>query len=145
MRSLELTGAGWLAPRLDEHANWEEILAANTQQQLSFARALMLQPEWIFMQEATDSFDADGERAMFEMLHRELPGTTLLTLGLHAGLEAAARAQDRADARQEYRKTEVPTAATAKRASPPLSGSVCGSQPRSTHSRKLHAGVVSVR
>lgn len=88
VRSLELTGAGWLAPRLDEHANWEEILAANTQQQLSFARALMLRPEWIFMQEATDSLDADGERAMFEMLRRELPGATLLTLGLHAGLEA---------------------------------------------------------
>lgn len=88
LRSLELAGAGWLAPRLDEHANWEEILAANTQQQLSFARALMLQPQWIFMQEATDSFDADGERAMFEMLRRELPHTTLLTIGLHAGLEA---------------------------------------------------------
>jgi len=88
VRSLELAGAGWLAPRLDEHANWEEILAANTQQQLSFARALMLQPQWIFMQEATDSFDADGERATFEMLRRELPDTTLLTIGLHAGLEA---------------------------------------------------------
>ncbi len=88
VRSLELTGAGWLASRLDEHANWEEILAANTQQQLSFARALTLRPQWIFTQEATDSFDADGERAMFEMLRRELPDTTLLTMGLHAGLEA---------------------------------------------------------
>ena len=28
---------------------------------------------WIFMEEATDSFDPKGERLMFEMLHRELP------------------------------------------------------------------------
>ena len=88
VRALDDVGAGGLAARLDERANWEEILAAHTQQQLSFARALMVRPEWIFTQEATDSFDPDGERAIFAMLRRELPSTTLVTIGLRAELEA---------------------------------------------------------
>jgi len=88
VRALDAAGAGVLAARLDERANWEEILAAHAQQELSFARALLVRPEWIFMHEATDSFDPDGERATFAMLRRELPNATLVTIGLRTELEA---------------------------------------------------------
>jgi putative ATP-binding cassette transporter len=87
VHALRCAGADWLAPRLDERANWEQILPARAQQRLSFARAFMLRPDWLFMQEATDSFDKEGERAMFVMLRQELPNTTLLTIGFHEGLE----------------------------------------------------------
>jgi putative ATP-binding cassette transporter len=84
---LDSVGAAWLIARLDEYDNWEQVLPVRAQQRLGFARALMLAPQWIFMEGATDSFDADGERQLFEALRRELPGTTLVTISFHAGLE----------------------------------------------------------
>jgi putative ATP-binding cassette transporter len=86
-RALDSVGAAWLIARLDEYDNWEQVLPVRAQQRLGFARALMLAPQWIFMEGATDSFDADGERQLFEALRRELPGTTLVTISFHAGLE----------------------------------------------------------
>ena len=85
--ALECAGIAWLAPRLDEHDNWEQVLPVRAQQRLGFARALMLAPAWIFIEEATDSFDSSGERLMFETLQRELPKATLLTISFHPGLE----------------------------------------------------------
>jgi putative ATP-binding cassette transporter len=47
----------------------------------------MQRPAWVFMEEATDAFDPQGERLILEMLQRELPDTALLTISFHAGLE----------------------------------------------------------
>jgi putative ATP-binding cassette transporter len=86
--ALECAGVGWLAPRLDELNNWEQLLPLRARQRLGFARVLMQRPAWIFMEEATDSFDPKSERLILEMLHRELPNTALLTISFHPGLES---------------------------------------------------------
>jgi vitamin B12/bleomycin/antimicrobial peptide transport system ATP-binding/permease protein len=86
--ALECAGVEWLVPRLDEQNNWEQILPLRAQQQLGFARVLMQRPAWLFMEEATDAFDPKGERQVVELLHRELPDTTLLTISFHPGLES---------------------------------------------------------
>ena len=85
--ALECAGVGWLAPRLDEADNWEQVLPQRAQQRLGFTRVLMQRPAWVFMEEATDAFDPQGERLILEMLQRELPDTALLTISFHAGLE----------------------------------------------------------
>ena len=85
-KALECTGLTWLAPRLDEADNWEQSLPMRAQQRLGFARVLLRRPDWVFMESATDAFDPTGERMILEMLHRELPGATLLTISFHAGL-----------------------------------------------------------
>jgi putative ATP-binding cassette transporter len=85
--ALECAGVAWLAPRLDERDNWEQVLPQRAQQQLGIARALMHRPSWIFMEESTDAFDPKGERLIFEMLRRELPGTAVLTISFHPALE----------------------------------------------------------
>lgn len=85
--ALERAGVGWLTPRLDERDSWERILPQRTQQRLGFARVLMQRPAWVFIEEATDAFDPKGERLIFEMLHHELPDTTVVTIGFHPGLE----------------------------------------------------------
>ena len=85
--ALECAGLAWLAPRLDERDNWEQVLPLRAQQRLGFARVLLQRPAWIFMEEATDAFDPKGERLILEMLHRELPDATLLTISFHPGLE----------------------------------------------------------
>ncbi len=86
-RALECAGLAWLLPRLDQHDHWEHVLPLRAQQRLSFARALLLRPGWIFMEEATGAFDPKGEKMILEMLHRELPDTALLTISFHPGLE----------------------------------------------------------
>jgi vitamin B12/bleomycin/antimicrobial peptide transport system ATP-binding/permease protein len=84
--ALECVGLVRLVPRIDERANWEQVLPQRAQQQLGFARVLLQRPAWVFMEEATDAFDPKGERLILEMLRRELPNTTLLNISFHPGL-----------------------------------------------------------
>ncbi|MDR3640551.1 MAG: ABC transporter ATP-binding protein/permease [Humidesulfovibrio sp.] len=86
LQALESVGLARLAPRLDQPDNWEQVLPPRTQQQLGFARALLQQPSWVFLEEATDAFDPEGERLILEMLYRELPKATVLNISFHPGL-----------------------------------------------------------
>lgn len=84
--ALERVGLGRLASRLDEADNWEEALPQRVQQQLGFARVLLQRPAWVFLEEATDAFDPEGERQIFELLFRELPEATVLNISFHPDL-----------------------------------------------------------
>lgn len=86
--ALECAGAAWLTSRLDESAAWDRILPLRVQQRLGFARVFLQQPQWIFVEEATDALDVDGEQCMFETVRRELPNSCLLTISFHIGLES---------------------------------------------------------
>ena len=86
LNTLDRVGLNRLAPRLDEQDNWEQVLPQRVQQQLGFARVLLQQPAWVFMEEATDAFDPEGERQILELLYRELPNATLLNISFHPGL-----------------------------------------------------------
>jgi putative ATP-binding cassette transporter len=85
LRVLNRTGLGWLAERLDAVDNWEQTLPLHAQQRLALARVLLHRPSWVFLEEATDGFDGDGERAMLEVLDRELPGATLVAIRYRDG------------------------------------------------------------
>jgi putative ATP-binding cassette transporter len=85
-RVLECVGMAWLAPRMDDRDNWEQVLPQRAQQRLGIARVLIQRPVWVFLEEATDAFDPKGERLILEMLHRELPNATLLNISFHPGL-----------------------------------------------------------
>lgn len=86
LRALDSVGLERLASRLDEQDNWEQALPPRAQQQLGFARVLLQQPAWLLLEEATDAFDPEGERAILEMLYRELPDATVLTISFHPDL-----------------------------------------------------------
>ncbi|HQQ63374.1 MAG TPA: ABC transporter ATP-binding protein/permease [Pseudomonadales bacterium] len=85
--ALECAGLAWLSSRLQESDSWDRVLPLRAQQRLGFARLFLHRPSWIFIEEATDAFDPKGEDCMMEMLRRELPNATLLTIGFHPGLE----------------------------------------------------------
>ncbi|ANQ85472.1 ABC transporter, ATP-binding cassette [Azoarcus olearius] len=85
-RALECAGISWLAPRLDESEDWSRSLSLRAQQRLGIARLFLQQPGWVFIEEATDAFDLKDEVCTMEMLHHELPSTTLLNISLHNGL-----------------------------------------------------------
>lgn len=86
-RALECAGIAWLAPRLDESDDWNRVLPLRAQQRLGLSRVFLQQPGWVFLEDATNAFDARGEACMMDMLHRELPNSTLISISQHGGLE----------------------------------------------------------
>jgi putative ATP-binding cassette transporter len=86
IRALERVGLGNMISRLEETTDWEQALPPRVQQQLGLARVLLQKPAWVFLEEATDAFDPEGERRIVEMLCSELPGATMLTISFHPEL-----------------------------------------------------------
>jgi putative ATP-binding cassette transporter len=70
-----------LQTRLDEEAHWTQVLSPGEQQRLAIARALLIKPDWLFLDEATSAMDEDQEAALYRMLAGALPGTTVVSVG----------------------------------------------------------------
>lgn len=87
LHALDCAGIAWLAPRLEDSDDWDRVLPLRAQQRIGIARLLLHHPAWVFIEEATDAFDVQGEECMTEVLHRELLGSTLLTISFHRTLE----------------------------------------------------------
>lgn len=85
--ALECAGLAWLAPRLSDIDSWDRVLPLRAQQRLGMARLFLQRPAWVFIEEATDAFDPKGEDCMMDMLQRELPNSSLLTISFHGGLD----------------------------------------------------------
>lgn len=87
-RALRRVGLNHLLPQLDQTETWTEVLVVADQQRLGFARLLVRRPDWIFVENATDSLEPVAEEAMLRLLDEEFPMATLLTIGNHAVLDA---------------------------------------------------------
>jgi vitamin B12/bleomycin/antimicrobial peptide transport system ATP-binding/permease protein len=77
-----------LADRLDEERFWAQVLSLGEQQRLALARALLAKPDWLLLDEATAALDEPTEKAVYEMLRKELPGTTVVSIGHRSTLQA---------------------------------------------------------
>lgn len=86
--ALNRVGLGDLVRRLDRAATWEKMLTIGEQQRLGFARLLLNRPSWIFIQEATDALDTQGEQDMMRLLQSEFAAATVITIGYHAALKS---------------------------------------------------------
>jgi len=78
--ALAEAGLSHLLPRLDAEEPWSQRLSGGEQQRLALARALLLRPDWLFLDEATASLDPEAERALYEALKRRLPGASLISI-----------------------------------------------------------------
>ncbi len=90
--ALRDAGLGVLAGALDDDAPWGQRLSGGEQQRLAVARALLLRPDWLFLDEATANLDPESEAAVLHMLRERLPGTTMVSITHGPG---AAEAGDR--------------------------------------------------
>jgi vitamin B12/bleomycin/antimicrobial peptide transport system ATP-binding/permease protein len=77
-----------LASRIDEEAHWNRILSLGEQQRLGLARALLLAPQYLFLDEATASLDEASEAALYRLIQEKLPATTIVSIGHRSTLEA---------------------------------------------------------
>ena len=79
-QALSDVGLANLAEQLDADEPWPQRLSGGEQQRLAIARALLLRPDWLFMDEATASLDPEAEADLYGMLRRRLPGTTIVSI-----------------------------------------------------------------
>ena len=85
---LEAVGSPTLATRLSDEAHWNQTLSLGEQQRLSIARAILHEPDYLFLDEATASLDNPSEDHLYALLHKRLPGTTIVSIGHRSTLTA---------------------------------------------------------
>ncbi len=78
LRQVEL---GAYTDRLEESAKWDQIMTADQQQRLGFARLLLHRPNWIFLEDATEALDQQGQRDMVGLLNSEFAQAAIIAIG----------------------------------------------------------------
>jgi vitamin B12/bleomycin/antimicrobial peptide transport system ATP-binding/permease protein len=73
-----------LAGRLDDNENWQMRLSGGEQQRLGVARALLTEPDWLFLDESTASLDETSEANLYRAIVETLPRTTIVSIGHQA-------------------------------------------------------------
>jgi len=86
--ALTAVGLPQLVSRLEEHAHWNRMLSLGEQQRLGLARALLHQPQFLFLDEATASLDEAAEAGLYRLLEEKLSSTTIVSIGHRSTLEA---------------------------------------------------------
>jgi putative ATP-binding cassette transporter len=84
---LETCRLSHLISRLDDSDHWQRLLSPGEQQRVAFARALLYQPRWLYMDEATSAMDEEDEALLYQALIDELPDVTLVSIGHRSSLK----------------------------------------------------------
>jgi len=83
--ALASVGLAHLAERLDETADWPNVLNPADVQRLSFARITLRRPQWIILGDATDALDPAAADAMLSLIVELLPEAGIVLIGRHPG------------------------------------------------------------
>jgi vitamin B12/bleomycin/antimicrobial peptide transport system ATP-binding/permease protein len=86
--ALNAVGLGAFAARLDEAELWSNVLSGGEQQRVGFARALLMKPDYLFLDEASSALDTRAEAALHKLLVERLPKAAIVSVAHRAGLDA---------------------------------------------------------
>ena len=78
--ALILAGLEHLVGEISHVDSWGTRLSGGEQQRLAMARALLIKPDWLFMDEATSSLDAASEAELLGKLRMVLSQTTFVSI-----------------------------------------------------------------
>lgn len=85
---LDAVGMAGFADRLAEEDHWTQRLSGGEQQRIAVARALLHEPGWLYLDEATSACDPETEERLYRLLRERLPGTALVSVGHRPSLAA---------------------------------------------------------
>ncbi len=86
--ALHKVGLDHLKEKIDEDAPWDQTLSGGEKQRLAFARLLLHNPDIVVLDEATSALDEKSQDKMMEMLMKELPKATIVSVAHRVELEA---------------------------------------------------------
>src|SRR3979490_3224327 len=86
--ALDKVGLGHLKDKIEEDAPWDQTLSGGEKQRLAFARLFLHNPDIIVLDEATSALDAKSQDEMMELMTRELPKATVVSVAHRPELEA---------------------------------------------------------
>lgn len=78
-------GLSHFAERLDETADWVQLLTVAEMQRLSFVRIILLRPHWIVLHDATDALDSNSADFLLHVLRQQLPYAGVIVIGRYPG------------------------------------------------------------
>lgn len=81
-------GLSHLAGCLDIEENWSQILSVGEQQRVAFARALLLKPDVLFMDEASSALDENLENILYTRITRELKNSIIISVGHRSSIKS---------------------------------------------------------
>jgi len=70
-----------LVDQIDREDVWSQRLSSGEQQRLALARALLMRPDWLFLDESTSAVDEKLEAELYAALAQRLPKTTIVSIG----------------------------------------------------------------
>jgi putative ATP-binding cassette transporter len=85
---LDKVGLAHLKNKIEEEGPWDQTLSGGEKQRLAFARLFLHNPDIIVLDEATSALDEKSQDKMMELMTRELPKATVVSVGHRAELEA---------------------------------------------------------
>lgn len=88
LAALRGVALGHLVARLDDVADWAQILSLGEQQRLAFGRLLLARPAAAFLDEATSAMDEGLEDTLYRLVRAHLPYTILVSVGHRSTLRA---------------------------------------------------------
>jgi putative ATP-binding cassette transporter len=81
-------GLSALNDHLDKQAHWQQRLSLGEQQRLTVVRAILFEPDWLLLDEATASLDEPAERMVYALMRERLPQTAIVSVGHRSTLKA---------------------------------------------------------
>ncbi|MBR1191406.1 ABC transporter ATP-binding protein/permease [Bradyrhizobium sp. AUGA SZCCT0160] len=86
--ALHKVGLDHLKEKIEEEAPWDQTLSGGEKQRLAFARLLLHNPDIVVLDEATSALDEKSQDKMMEIVIKELPKATIVSVAHRAELEA---------------------------------------------------------
>lgn len=88
LAALADVGLGSLAVELERVDNWTMRLSGGEQQRLALARALIVRPDWLFLDEALSALDEAAAHGLFGLVRARLPETQIVSIAHQESLVA---------------------------------------------------------
>ncbi len=86
--ALHKVGLDHLKEKIEEEGPWDQTLSGGEKQRLAFARLLLHNPDIVVLDEATSALDEKSQDKMMEIVIRELPKATIVSVAHRVELEA---------------------------------------------------------